>query len=87
MVAKIDRVSAGIITSTNIILNKIWNKDWFITNDKLVDNISVILNAKDDLPAIIIAFEIKLNQLFYLIRTVYMMVEYLKQIAIFSQFI
>ena len=44
------------------------------------------LNIKGDLPAITITLGIKLGQLLYLFKTAYTIVEHLKQIAVFGQF-
>ncbi|CAI2161630.1 2017_t:CDS:2 [Funneliformis geosporum] len=52
-----------------------------------IDNVPVMSNAEDGLPAITIASSIKLSQLLYLFRTAYITVKHLKQMAVFGQLI
>ncbi len=67
-----------IITSANIISNRIRDKDWSIANGKLTDNALVALNTGGSFSAITIAFSIKLDQLLYLFIIVYITVKHLK---------
>ncbi|CAG8576674.1 16677_t:CDS:10 [Cetraspora pellucida] len=83
--AEIGRIRAGVTTDANIILNRTWNKDWSIAGGKPTDNAPVAPNAGGGFLAITIAPGIKLRQLLYLFSTSYMMVEHLKQMAVFGQ--
>ena len=84
MVTEIGKVDISIVTSTDIILNRIWDEDWYIADSKLVDNIPVASNTSGSLPAVIIAPNITLGQLLYLLETAYTTVEYLKQMVVFG---
>ncbi|CAG8776227.1 9566_t:CDS:2 [Gigaspora margarita] len=81
----LDNLDIATLTAVRTIGAGNSDEDWSIASSEPTNNALVAPNASRGFSAITIVSGIKLEQLLYLFSTSYMIVKYLKQIAVFGQ--